>query len=86
MVADRLRSASVRVDAVDATDALGKRIRAAKLEKLPYVLVIGDDDVAANTVGVNPRGGDVERDVPLNSFIEAITGEIASSTRAALTA
>jgi threonyl-tRNA synthetase len=86
VVADRLRAASVRVDAVDATDALGKRIRAAKLEKLPYVLVIGDDDVAANTVGVNPRGGDVERDVPLNSFIEAITGEIASSTRAALTA
>jgi len=85
-VADRLRSAGVRVDAVDATDALGKRIRAAKLEKLPYVLVIGDDDVAANTVGVNPRGGDVERDVPLDSFVEAITGEIASSTQAALTA
>ena len=86
MVADRLRGAGVRVDSVDATDALGKRIRAAKMEKLPYVLVIGDDDVAANTVGVNPRGGDVERDVPLDAFAEMITGEIVSSTRAALTA
>ena len=50
------------------TTPLGKRIRAAKLEKLPYVLVVGDDDVAAGTVGVNPaaaasveRGVDVER-------------------------
>ena len=31
----------------DADDELGKRVRAAKLEKLPYVLVVGDDDVAA---------------------------------------
>ena len=56
-VADRIRSAGGRVDVVGAIDPLGKRIRAAKLEKLPYVLVVGDDDVAAGTVGVNPRGG-----------------------------
>ena len=35
-----------RVDVVEASDQLGKRIRAAKLEKIPYVLVVGDDDVA----------------------------------------
>ena len=38
-----------------ANDQLGKRIRNAKLEKIPYVLVVGDDDVAGGTVGVNPR-------------------------------
>ncbi|MEZ5250358.1 MAG: His/Gly/Thr/Pro-type tRNA ligase C-terminal domain-containing protein [Ilumatobacteraceae bacterium] len=32
---------------------LGKRIRAAKLDKIPYVLVVGDDDVAHTTLGVN---------------------------------
>ena len=42
---------------VDADEPLGARIRKAKLEKLPYVLVVGDDDVAAGTVGVNQRGG-----------------------------
>ncbi len=62
----------LRVDVVEATDQLGKRIRTAKLEKLPYVLVVGDDDVANGTLGVNPRGGEVERDVPLDEFIERL--------------
>ena len=35
-----------------------------RAQKLPYVLVVGDDDVAHRTVGVNPRGGEVERNVP----------------------
>ena len=55
-VADRVRAAGGRVDVVGAGDPLGKRIRAAKLEKLPYILVVGDDDVAAGTVGVNRAG------------------------------
>ena len=49
---------------VDADEKLGNRIRKAKVEKLPYVLVVGDDDVATRTVGVNPRGGEVERGRP----------------------
>ena len=60
----RLRGDGFRADSIDATDQLGKRIRTAKLEKLPYVLVVGDDDVANKTFGVNPRGGEVERGVP----------------------
>src|SRR5690606_19752903 len=48
-----LTAAGVRVDQVAADDALGKRIRASKLDKLPYILVVGDDDVAHRTVGVN---------------------------------
>ena len=55
-VADRVRAAGGRVDVVGAGEQLGKRIRTAKLEKLPYILVVGDDDVAAGTVGVNTRG------------------------------
>ena len=57
-LADRLRAEGFRADVVDADEPLGARIRKAKLEKLPYVLVVGDDDVANGTVGVNPRGGD----------------------------
>ena len=40
-----LESAGARVHTVAADDGLGKRIRTAKLEKIPYVLVVGDDDV-----------------------------------------
>jgi threonyl-tRNA synthetase len=78
----RLEDAGFRADVVDATDALGKRIRAAKLEKLPYVLVVGDDDVANDTVGVNPRGGEVERDIPVREFIEKLRAEASAPTAA----
>jgi threonyl-tRNA synthetase len=77
-VADRLLAEGFRVDVVDANDQLGKRIRAAKLEKLPYVLVVGDDDVAAGTVGVNPRGGEVERGVDVEVFVERLRDEVAA--------
>ena len=81
-----LAEAGIRVDRVDANDGLGKRIRAAKLEKFPYVLVVGDDDVQNQTVGVNPRGGDVERDIPLTAFLSSIASEIEQGTAQAMTA
>jgi threonyl-tRNA synthetase len=76
-VVARLKEAGFRTDMVDANDQLGKRIRAAKMEKLPYVLVVGDDDVANGTLGVNPRGGEVERGVGLEEFVGRVQGEIA---------
>ena len=78
-VISRLEVEGFRADVVDANDGLGKRIRAAKLEKLPYVLVVGDDDVAAKTVGVNPRGGEVERGVTVDDFIARLHGEVAAA-------
>jgi threonyl-tRNA synthetase len=84
-VASRVRDVSgARVDVVGAGDPLGKRIRAAKLEKIPYVLVVGDDDVAAGTVGVNPRGGEVERDVELETFVAWLADEIKVTSAEAL--
>jgi threonyl-tRNA synthetase len=85
-VVDRIGAAGARVDMVLADDQLGKRIRASKLEKIPYILVVGDDDVAAKTVGVNPRGGEVERGVALDEFIGRFTDEVAHATEQALTA
>jgi threonyl-tRNA synthetase len=84
-VADRLRAADARVDIVNADDQLGKRVRNAKLEKIPYVLVVGDDDVAHNTVGVNVRGGDKpERGVAIDEFIRRLTDELAVATHVAV--
>ena len=83
-VVEALEAAGARVDTVVADDGLGKRIRNAKLEKIPYVLVVGDDDVAAGTVGVNPRGGEVERGVDLGAFVEQLCNELASAESAAL--
>lgn len=76
-VVAELAAAGLRVDLVPADDPLGKRIRNAKVDKLPYVLVVGDDDVANGTVGVNPRGGEVERDVAVAAFVERLSAEVA---------
>jgi threonyl-tRNA synthetase len=77
-VADRLRAVGVRVDVDPADEPLGARIRRAKLLKIPYILVVGDEDVAAGTVGVNRRGSDrPERGVDLADFTEQLEAEIA---------
>jgi threonyl-tRNA synthetase len=75
-VVKQLKSAGFRVDIDYADEPLGKRIRNGKTTKVPYVLVVGDTDVEAGTVGVNPRGGDVDRDVPLVTFISNLRAEV----------
>jgi threonyl-tRNA synthetase len=78
LLVEHLRAQGFRADMVAADEPLGGRIRKAKLEKLPYVLVVGDDDVAHSTVGVNPRGGDVERNIQFQTFIERLTADVAA--------
>jgi threonyl-tRNA synthetase len=77
-LAGRLRDEGVRVEIVDADEPLGARIRRAKIEKVPHVVVVGDDDVAAGTVGDNPRGGQVERGVAVDAFVDRLRSEIAT--------
>ncbi len=74
---DRLKSEGFRSSLAEADEPLGARIRKAKLEKLPYILVVGDSDVEAGTVGVNARGSDQpERDVHMDAFVERLAGEV----------
>tara|TARA_Y100001936_G_scaffold77193_1_gene75676 strand:- start:1065 stop:1991 length:927 start_codon:yes stop_codon:yes gene_type:complete len=73
----RLQAEGLRAEMVEADEPLGARIRKAKLQKLPYVLVVGDSDVENDTAGVNPRGGEVERDIPISNFLERICSEVA---------
>jgi len=74
-----LKARGLRVAIDRATEPLGSRIRKAKLEKIPYILVVGDTDVANKTVGVNRRGSDKpERDVSLAGFVDAISEEVAT--------
>ena len=75
-VVERLVEGGYRVDQLVADEQLGKRIRASKLERIPYILVVGDDDVSNSTVGVNPRGGDVRRDVPLTDFMNQLSIDV----------
>ncbi|MGD0982751.1 MAG: threonine--tRNA ligase [Acidimicrobiales bacterium] len=78
-VRDLLAAAGVRAEADAAGEPLGARIRHAKLEKVPYVLVVGDSDVANGTVGVNARGSEEpERGVGVASFVDKLRIEAAA--------
>ncbi len=79
-VVERLGAEGLRAELDAAGDPLGTRIRRAKLEKLPWVLVVGDDDVAAGTVGVNPRSGGVERGVAVDDLVARLRAEVAVPT------
>ena len=76
---DRLAAEGYRVELLDAhDDTLNARVRRARLEKLPYVLVVGDDDVDAGTVGVNTRGTErPERGVPVAAFVDRLAADVA---------
>jgi threonyl-tRNA synthetase len=77
-VADRLRAVGARVSVDPADEHLKARIRKAKVMKIPYILVVGDDDVHAGTVGVNRRGSNQpERGVELMAFTDKLEAEIA---------
>jgi threonyl-tRNA synthetase len=79
-VVERLVADGYRAELDDASETLGGRIRKAKLEKLPWVLVVGDDDVAATTVGVNGREGGVERGVALDDFMARLQVDATAPT------
>ncbi len=78
-VLDACAGAGLRVELDRADEPLGARIRRRKLDKVPFVVVVGDDDVAAATVGVNRRGAErPERGVPLQGFVDSVLAEVSA--------
>ena len=71
-----LSSAGIRVELDDSNGSLGKRIRVAKTEKVPYILVLGEKEVEAGTVTAERRDGAHLDAIPLTEFVATITKEI----------
>lgn len=75
---DKIREAGVRVVADLRNEKLGYKIREAQLEKVPYMLVVGENESAAGTVSVRRRGeGDIGAE-SIDAFIARIKGDIDS--------
>jgi threonyl-tRNA synthetase len=77
-VFDQLKAAGIRASLDDASEKIGAKIRSAQLEKIPYMLVIGQKEAEANSVSVRHRSrGDVGvQSVP--DFLAALSTEISS--------
>ena len=75
-VANILRKNKVRVEIDDRNEKIGYKIREAQLEKVPYMLVVGDKEMEAKTVGVRSRKeGDIGA-VALDEFVKNVVNEI----------
>ena len=75
-VKEALQDKEVRVEVDDRAEKIGYKIREAQLQKVPYMLVVGDKEQEAGEVGVrNRKDGDVGA-MKLEDFVEKIDEEI----------
>jgi threonyl-tRNA synthetase len=77
-VAERLRDVGVRVEVDDSADTMGAKIRRNQLHKVPYMLVVGDNEASSSTVSVRRRTGEESRGVAVDDLIEKLSAEIES--------
>ena len=74
-ITKQLKEYNVRVELKNENETLGKKIREAEMQKIPYLLIVGDKEVEAKTVSVRERGkGDIGAR-PINSFLDKIKQE-----------
>ncbi len=79
-IAQEMRDQDIRVEVDDRNEKIGYKIREAQLEKVPYMLVVGDKEAETRSVSVRKRGqGDIGA-IAIDSFIATVIDEIASKS------
>ena len=76
-----LRNKGVRIEGDYRAEKIGYKIREARLERTPYILVVGEKEAANNEVSVRSRKNDDEGAMKLDVFTERLLSEIANKER-----
>jgi threonyl-tRNA synthetase len=84
-VRDRLTAAGLRANVDERQEKIGYKIREAQLQKVPYMLVVGDRESAEGTVAVRARAGGDHGAVAIDSFIASAREEIARKGHVSVT-
>lgn len=74
----RLRGAGIRFEVDDSDERMQKKIRTAQTQKVPFMLIVGDNDVEADAVSFRYRSGEQENGVPVDEAVTRILESIAS--------
>jgi threonyl-tRNA synthetase len=77
-IAQRLRDAGVRIEVDSSDDRMQKKIRNAQKQKVPYMLIVGDEDMAAGAVSFRYRDGTQKNGVAIDDAISEILDAISS--------
>jgi len=80
-VASRLRAAGIRVEVDASDDRMQKKIRNAQKQKVPYMLIAGAQDTAADAVSFRYRDGTQKNGVPVGDAVAEITDAVARHTQ-----
>ena len=76
-----LKKADIRVNVDARSERINQKIRQAQLDKIPYMLIIGDKEAATNTVSVRLRSGEQASEQPLESFIKSVRAAIVDKVK-----
>ena len=79
-VADQLKAAGVRVEVDARNEKMNAKIREHALQKVPFMLVVGDKEAEAGTVNVRTRGKEKTEDMAAEEFVEKIKRAIAQKS------
>ncbi len=77
-VAEQMRVMGLRVEVDHSDDRMQKKIRNAQLQKVPFMVIAGDDDVAAHAVSFRYRDGHQENGVPVDEAIQRVVNAVSS--------
>lgn len=77
-LAQQMREAGIRAEAACRQETIGSKIRTAQMEKIPYMLVVGEKEKGSGNLAVRTRDGAVQENVALQDFIEKVKKEIES--------
>jgi threonyl-tRNA synthetase len=77
-IAEQLKLAGIRVEISDSSDKIGAKIRNATLAKIPYMLVVGEKEVADQKVAVRTRAGKDLGAMPVAEFLTLIKNEVST--------
>ena len=79
-VVDVLKENGIRVELDDRNETLGGKIRDAQVEKVPYMVIIGDKEENAQKIAVRERSGKDAGQIAIDEFVSKIKKEIEEKT------
>ncbi|MGD0765867.1 MAG: threonine--tRNA ligase [Dehalococcoidia bacterium] len=79
-VAEQLKQVDLRVEVDDRNERMNAKIRDAQLQKVPYMLVVGDKEIEGQTANVRLRSGENLGAVPVGEVVERMRQEVAART------
>ena len=79
-VGDTLRAAGLRVEVNDSNDRMNAKIRQAQLQKVPYMLVVGDREVEAGATAVRTRSGEDLGAKPVSEVADMLLKQVADKS------